>query len=495
MNEQSYIKASKLNASNKRDLEMQLLNRKSSLLPVSFSDKPTYVYYNPDNYNLESNELVKEWIRDLRINGENNQTLVHNITEHDAFVTLFVLNNLRKAGIPNFLYYYGVVNFNNSFYALTEQVFNKEYKNWPSFTDICRTQSFEIIFEFYLSILLSIYMANHKFSYTHYGLSCDDILMKPVENTSFDVEYKFRSNTVYINNTNYIPLITSQEKSYVKINIDENDKSFGYNDIGEIPFESKGIYYDKDFAITDAYSLLHSILNVTKECNTVVYKKFQHLSKFFKEDNTDFLPYHEETKNIHLGDYIAFLILNNEARVKFESSNTILRCSGVQLEVKNGPTEYYKYKNMIQLYDYYHIYKNSRIDDIDGNIIKKEIIKYENMKERINSHTIIHQIPNIQLLINNKKYIDIITKNLVELIMYYNNFERVSTSLTITQSLSSNIIPIRELYTLYKELYNDNKEYYDAIIDHFITIRNITRENKTIYNSFISYILFLESIE
>jgi hypothetical protein len=117
MDEQTYIKEARINAITKRDLEMQLVNKKTALLPVSFSGAATYISYNPDEFNLESDELVREWIRDLRINNEQKETLMHNISQHDAFITLFSLNNLRKTGIPNFLYYHGVVSFNNKYFA------------------------------------------------------------------------------------------------------------------------------------------------------------------------------------------------------------------------------------------------------------------------------------------------------------------------------------------------------------------------------------------
>ena len=496
MNEQSYIKSAKINAVNKRDIELQLINRKASLLPVTFSGTPAFISYNPDEYNMESEELVKEWIRDLRFDNEQKETLVHNITEHDAFVTMFSLNGLRKAGIPNFLYYHGVVNFGNNFFALTEQVFNKEYKNWPSFADICKTESFESIFEFYISVLLAIYNAYHSFEYTHYGLSCEDILMKPLENISFDVEYLFRKSKVYVNNKNYVPIITNQDKSYVRLNVDGIDKSFGYNNTDDIPFEFKGIYCDRGFPIRDAYSLLYSILEITKEYNPGVYNKFLEFSKFFIEGvDKEFMLYHDGTKDIHLGDFIAHLILNNIELVRFESKNVLLRCSGVQLEVKNNSADYYTYKNLIQLYDYYRIYNLDTIENIDNTILKKEVNKYEMLKNNLSEHIIIHQIPNIKTLTSNKKYIIILTENLVELIDYYNNWERLTSRISIITTLNGNKDSMKDLLEMYNSLYEEHKKYYSAVIKHFIKLKNLIREDKSIYDSLIKYVLFLESIE
>lgn len=499
MNEQSYIKASKINALSKKDLEAQLLNRKRSLLPITFSNSPTYVYYNPDDYNLESDELVNEWVRDLRINDEDRETLMHNVSGHDAFTTLFSLNNLRKAGVPNFLYYHGVVNFNDNFFALSEDVFNKEYKTWPTFTEICKKESFKTILEFYISVLLAIYTANHKFEYTHYGLTCDNIIMKPVENTNFDVEYTFRNKTVYITNKNYIPIITGQEKSYVRLNIDGTDKSFGYNNVDEIPFEFKGIYCDRGFAIADAYTLLNSILEVLKEYNMEAFEKFRELSSFFNGyvNLTDdkFLLYHNGTKDIHLGDYIAYMLLKEETIIKFESKSALLRCSGIQLEIKNNSNEYYTYKNLIQFYDYCRIYNKFVINDSENNLIKKELIKYETLKTALSLRPIIYQFPKNKSLISNKKYIDVMTSNIAELIDYYNNWERLKTSLLIIGTLSRSIEPLQDIALSYNELAVENKVYYKVIISQFIILKNLTRENKDIYNTLIKYVLFLESIE
>lgn len=496
MDEQTYIKEARINAITKRDLEMQLVNKKTALLPVSFSGTATYISYNPDEFNLESNELVREWIRDLRVNNEQKETLVHNICQHDAFITLFSLNGLRKIGIPNFLYYHGVVSFNNNFFALSEQVFNQEYKNWPTFTDICKTESFECIFEFFISILLAVYNAYHNFEYTHYDLTCDNILMKPIENISFDVEYTFRKSKLYINNKNYVPLISNQEKSYVRLNIDGFDKSFGYNNIQAIPFEVEGIYCDRGFVIRDAYSLLKSVLGITQEHNPEVYEKFSRFGAFFSDGmDRKFLPYNEGTKDIHLGDFIAHLIMNNLSLVRFESKNVLLRCAGVQLEVKNNTSEYYTYKNLIQLYDYYRIHKLKEIGTIDNTMIKKEMTKYETLKEELSEHITIHQISNAKSLIGNKKYMSILIDNLIDLIRYYNNWERLKTRMVITSHLNDSSDSMNELIELYNGLYEEHRYYYDATIKHFIRLKNLTRENKEIYDALVEYVLFLESIE
>ena len=499
-NDLEYIKASKLNADIKKDLEVKLLQKKKQLLPIIFNENRAYVCYSPEENNIESEELVKEWIRELRIDNINKEILTNNITSHDAFITLYCLNKIRKLGVPNFIYYYGVIKFDNSYFALTEQVFNKEFKTWPTFREICEKCSYEEVFEFYISILLSIYSAHKYFEYTNYGLTCDNILMKPQENVSFDVEYHFRNNRLFINNRNYVPLITNNEKSYVKMKVDNNLKSFGYNNIAEIPFESKGVYYDKGFPITDAYSLLQSILKVSQKVNNNVFEKFNKFNKFFTDNgytqiNQETIYYNKITENLHLGDYIAYLILTEENLVKFEPGKSLLRCAGLNLEVKNSFSEYYNYKNLIQFYDYYRTTNSSKNSQIDDSLIKRELSILKTLEEEITNHTIIHTIPSSSELLYNKKYIEILYENLIELINYYNNWERLKTRILIINNLSSSFEALSELSILYSTLFNENKIYYDMLISYLKDLRKILTDNSQLNNFFIDYVLFLESIE
>jgi len=499
-NEAEYIKAAKLNASIKNDLEIKLLQNKSKLLPITFNKGKAYICYSPEENNIEAEELVKEWVRDLRLDNTNKEILTNNISSHDAFITLFCLNKLRKLGVPNFIYYYGVIKVDSNYFSLTEQVFNKEYKNWPTFKDICQTSSYEVIFQFYLSILLSIYTAHKYFEYTNYCLSCDTILMKPQENISFDVEYYFRNSRLFINNKDYVPLITNNEKSYVKMKVNNNVKSFGYNNIEDIPFEFKGIYCDRDFPITDAYSLLQSIIKVTQKTNSTVCEKFKRFNKFFTDNNyiqynQETILYHKATENLHLGDYVAYLILSEESLVKFESGKSLLRCTGLNLEVKNNLSEYYNYKNLIQLYDYRRTMNVVKNFSVDESVIKREMSVLKILEDELSNHIIIHTIPKTNELLSNKKYIEILYDNLIELINYYNNWERLKTRILIVNNLSPSLESLSEISVLYSKIYNENKIYYDTLIAYLKELRKTLSENKELCNIFIDYVLFLESIE
>jgi len=250
--EETYIESSKYNAIVKQDIELKLLYQQSQSLPVFFEEQKAFVISNPNNYNLESDEIIMEWVRKLRIDGLIRETPMLKTTFHDSFVSLFSLNSLRKMGSPNFLYYYGIMTTESNVYALSEYTFNSDYKKWKTLEEVCGIQSYEVILKYYLSILLSIYQANHTCNYTHYNLKPSDILMKPVDEKEYETEYQFRGRNIYINNSHYIPLITNNHKSYINITLDGTNKSFGYNNIEDIPFEFKGIYCDRGFPITDA---------------------------------------------------------------------------------------------------------------------------------------------------------------------------------------------------------------------------------------------------
>jgi hypothetical protein len=128
-------------------------------------------------------------------------------------------------------------------------------------------------------------------------------------------------------------------------------------------------------------------------------------------------------------------------------------------------------------------------------MIKKEMIKYETLKEELSEHIAIHQIPNAKNLIGNKKYMNILIDNLIELINYYNNWERLKTRMIIVSALNNETENMNELTELYNVLYEEHRLYYEATIKHFIKLKNLTRENKEIYDALVEYVLFLESIE
>ena len=507
--EETYIEASKYNAISKRELEEKLMYQNTQKLPVFFEGKEARIIFSPNKYSLESDEIVREWIRKLRIDGLNRETTMLRTSLHDAFVCLFSLNILRRTGSPNFLYYYGVMNNGSNIYALSEYAFNRDNKKWKTFEEICQTQSYETIIKYYLSIILSIYQANHSCGYTHYGLTPADIFMKPAEEKDYETEYQFRSTNIYINNGVYIPLITNHHKSYVNISIDGNSKSFGYNNIDDIPFEFKGIYCDRGFPITDAYSLLKHIMVIVRDTNFPVYERFYELSKFFNEISRGqeyFIPYYEKSAGPTLGDFIDFIINRHSDIISYRITKPLVRCMGINLEIKPGIINYYSAKNLIQLYDLI----NFNLVDYSNDILesslrqfqklymkesyKKELQRFETIKDFLNRHVIIYEIPDDTKLLHNKKYRDVLIKNMKSMVLYINEWEKAKTYLTLLKFLSKIDTEYNTLFTYYNTTITTNQGYYNTLIGELHKVREYMQNDETINSLFLNEVLLLQNL-
>jgi acyl-homoserine lactone acylase PvdQ len=94
---------------------------------------------------------------------------------------------------------------------------------------------------YFLSLIFSLYNANTDINYANYDLNVDNIMMRDMESSIFDIEYDFGDRTIWITNYGYIPTITRFSKSYTKISVEGLQKSFGYNNLSQIPFEEKGM--------------------------------------------------------------------------------------------------------------------------------------------------------------------------------------------------------------------------------------------------------------
>jgi hypothetical protein len=508
--EETYIEASKYNAIVKKDLEFKLMHQNSQHSPVFFEDKEARIILSPNNYSLESDEIVMEWIRKLRIDGLTRETVMLKTSFHDAFVSLFSLNSLRKMGSPNFLYYYGVIATDSNTYALSEYTFNSDYKRWRTLEDICQVQSYEVILKYYLSILLTIYQANHTCSYTHYNLTPSDIFMKPVEEKEYETEYQFRGRNLYITNGHYIPLIANHHKAYVNITLDGTSKSFGYNNIDDIPFEFKGVYCDRGFPITDAYSLLKHILKILRDSSSPAYEKFKILESFFYEISRGqeyFIPFYDKGTGPTLGDFIDFIIKNNESVVNNRISKPLLRCIGCNLEIKSNIINYYSAKTLIQLYDLINFnlvdYSKDILDSSLGQFrrlymkesYKKEVHRFETLKETLNNHAIIYEIPDDTKLFQNKKYRDVLIKNMKSMIVYINEWEKAKTCIKVINFLADFDREYEALYEHYRSIMNINQGYYDTLVKQLRVVKQGIRKDKDIYNLFLDEVLLLETLE
>jgi hypothetical protein len=520
-----YIQECKENALRKKALELQLLHNKSVSLPILSSTFENYVYFSSSASSLESMELVMEWIRDIRLGLNPYKNLIHQISSHEGFVCLHALNLLRKNKNPNFIYYHGMAEVKNEkdsiFYTLSEDLFEDDDIFSISFREICEKENWETIIEYFVSLLLSLYNANKDTNFANYDLNLDNIMMRKCSNEPFDVEYEFENRNLWITNRGFVPTMTRFSKSYIKILIDNVPKSFGYNNVSQLPFESKGIYCDRGFVISDAYSLLLNILECTYNKNREAYENLKHLLLFFTKEEpnkifTDryFLPLLEKTEKFAIKDYILFIYSKYKEIIKLSPKYDILRCIGCRLEIKSKSLEYYTVKNTIQLYDliryfYEFIYEDNSY--IITNLINKSIDYYSKFYEKdnirrdiervleieecLNSHNVIFEMPEFNNILKNKYYSKILIKYLNSCIVYFNGWERLKTGIKILSYLSSSSEVFKEILDKYIEIMENNKDYYTNMYINLINIRKYFRDNIKMIEIYKTQILFLESLE
>jgi len=542
-----YIEECKENAILKKKLEIELLQTKSAFLPIETSTFENNVYLSTFPGTLESHELVMEWIRELRLGNDYKDVLIHQISSHEAFIALYAVNSLRRNKNPNFLYYHGVVEIKgeesllsikeqikkspklesiekSTYYALTEDLFTEE-ENYDmfslSFRDVCEKENWIVIVSYYISILLALSNANKDILYTNYDLNLDNIMMRNMNNPIFDVEYNFNNSNVWVTNYGYVPTITRYSKSYTKVYVENVLKSFGYNNISQIPYEPKGIYCDRGFVISDAYALLMYILECTHEKNIEAYEKIKIFHNFFSKDEPNkhfksryFVPYFDKTSNMTIERYIKYILKIYPEFVLSEPKNDVLRCIGFNLEIKSKTLDYYTIKNTIQLYDYikyYTSFVNPENESILFEIVDRGIKHYNKYYEkdnvnndidRINTiefelyqHSVLFEFPENIDIMDNPKYIRIFSEYINSCIKYFNTWERVRIGMKIMTYLEKNSELIKDMNQSYKKVIDDNEEYYLDMYRNLINIRQKFRNNLSLYKKYKNQILFLETLE
>ncbi len=551
--EEKYLQECRENAIRKKKTEIELLHTKCVSIPVESSIFENYVYFNSSPGTLESYELVMEWIRDIRLGSNYKNMLYHQISSHEGFIGLYALNSLRKNKNPNFLYFHGIVEIkgkeNNAypmspkrkeklpdspkydfddimrtqstFYTLSEDLFIDKDIFRFSLRDVCQKENWIVIMGYFLSLIFSLYNANTDINYTNYDLNVDNIMMRDMESSIFDVEYDFGDRTIWITNYGYIPTITRFSKSYTKISIEGGQKSFGYNNLSQLPFEEKGIYCDRGFVISDAYSLLMGILESTIEKNNEVYRKFSVLLSYFTQEdprrmfsNRYFLPYYNSTKDLNIYDFIQYILKVYPEFNVYKSKNDVLHCIGSSLEIKSKSIEYYTIKNTIQLYDlikYYSSFMNVDNNETIIEVINKSIGYYTKFFEKeniikdierqgniefiLNNHFYIFEVPETTELFTNKKYSGVLIEYFNHCILYFNTWERLKISIKMMKFLESSSSIFKELCEKYNEVFENNKEYYDCMYQNLNSFRSLFRRNLEIFPQYKKQILFLECLE
>jgi hypothetical protein len=521
--DEQYLIECKENAIWKKNLELEILHNHSISIPIASSEFENYVYFNPNS--LESRELVMEWVRDVRLGSNYKDMLYHQISSHEGFMGLYTLNSLRQSKNPNFLYLHGITGVkekeNTIFYALSEDLFYEEDIFSLSFRDICSKENWVSILNYYLSLLHSLSDANKKIQYSNYDLNVDNIMMRNMNSAIFDVEYIFDDKSIWVTNYGFIPTITRFSKSYCKIPIGNIPKSFGYNNISQIPFENKGIYCDRGFVITDAYSILMGILETTYKSNIEAYNKLKILHLFFFKDEPHllfkdryFLHYRENTSQLDINNYIKFIYKKFPEFLSFSPKNDVIRCIGSKLEIKSKSLDYYSVKNTIQLYDFLNYYTNM-INEYNENditdIINKGIVYYNKFYEKENGkkdynrflsiefllqqRNFIFEAPEEILIYNTKDFNEVYQSYIENCIYYFNCWERLKTGIKIYDYLKSNSDLIKSLNEKFNSMYTLNFEYYDSVYKSLIKLRTFLRKNLSLFSSYKKQILFLETLE
>jgi hypothetical protein len=513
-----YIDACKRNAIQKRELESKLIYDQSRIIPFQHKGSEVKAYIADLPSRMDDQLIIMDWIHDLRTKGitPENETLMMEVSLHDAFVTMYTLNNLRKCKIPNFLYYHGVLSIGKRMYnCLSEYTFNTDFQRWKSFYEICIREEFKVVLSYYLSVLFAIYEANHEYEYTHYNLIPENILMKPMNEKHFNVQYDFRGSRLSIENYGFVPLIINHSTSYIRFKIDDSLRSFGYNDVNKIPAENRGIYCDRGFPITDAYRLIVSILKITKEQNTDVYEKFLPLYSFFEKykslnlnEANPFLSYNRETAEIRIGDFINFILDKYPAIISKNSSNNILCCSGTHLHVKDSSFVYHVPRNFVQLFDFIEwnqIFGNQEVYEQTMNVFNSyyfkdafntEISKLDDLTERLETHEPIYQIPETFQILKNKRYLDLLISNINSMIEYYNAWESVEFNTKILKKLTEEASELEDILEKYSSLVENNKKYYESLIESLQKIKYMFLEDQNIPRDVVlRQLLFFETLQ
>lgn len=518
--ESDYIQKCLDNANHKLNLENDILYTRTLNLPLSFNKMDSVVHFSTLPGSLETYELVMDWIRDLRLNHINNENIFsESIHVHEGFVTLYALNSLRRTHNPNFLYYYGVVRNGTKLYPLSEYNFNTNNIEWIPFKYICQNQKFDVILSYYLSILFSLHNANREFRYTNYNLCIENIMMKTMSQNSFDVEYLFGDKKFFVTNHGYIPVIMKQTKSYVKVIVDGQNKSFGYNNTHDIPFETQGIYTDRGFVITDAYKLLMGILEITFVHNREVYDKFLTIYSYFSKESPEkyfgtnyFIPYYDKTSHFSLTDLINHILNLHPSMVSNESQNDVLKCVGFNLEIKSQSLEYYTAKNTIQLYDFLKFYSHrvSHMENQNNQIIekginffekyfevenlKREKVRQQKIRDILYNHDVLYEIPEDITIFDNDRYTNLFLKYIDNSIMYLNTWERTKTGIKILQYLRQGNDNFGLLFEDYSKMVEDNHLYHESLFTNLIKIRVVIRNSSKLKVKFSKVITFLETL-
>lgn len=536
VNDSDYINACYENAQKKNFMELDILYTKSKALPIMLTDFPSLICYSTLPGSLESYMYVNS----LTLNSEK---INRSVKTHEAFITLYALNSLRRLKVPNFEYYHAVIENKfdeeetcENFFVLSEFYENESFPTKTLYDILCE-DTYENILSYYVSILFALQTANEELSYTHYNLTPESIVMRYVSDKTFVCEYILNNCIYWLNLYKYVPIIINNDRAYVKVKADEYMRSFGYNDVNEIPFENKGIYTDRGFVITDAYRLLVHMLKITQKYNKIAYESLLKIYEYFSSklplenfseyisEEKDYLPYCDRTSLLSIPELLEFIFQNENSHStssllsQGNKNELALRSIGYELKLRPKNIAYYSVKNVIQLYDFLKFYANFINDEnvsLINDLIEKGVQYYIEYFEEKNIEQAIEEKNNLKRNLSivansNKKYQDFLNlnSNLLKLRKYSESF---STYINTLQNLFKDWSKIKIYYKIFNFLSYSNIEYenlfreYELMIQKYtkmyknymnslLEIRNFFRSNLDLYAIYKNQILFLETLE
>ena len=343
-----------------------------------------------------ASEKVKEWITNMRtfgapslggvamtggIEGYENLFVVKVAQKskstdliHEAFVGMARadangiggLNYLRKY-IPNFAFIYG------AFYC-SPPVIDPETK---TVLELCSKDSpttvpytiYEQIFpsvsalryisgsttNSFLSMFMQVVMATffaHSYNeYTHYDLHDQNVLMRNLSDSPFQIRYQFSDDDVYISATDVATII-----DYGMAHIKHNGKNYGTHGPGLYPF---WIMPNKSWPFHDIYKftcfLLRGAVDVGRSDIVQIlekviryFNKVDSLETILKGQFVDryALPYNDYTRKFSLAEFIVYLMtvlepfgIANVVKTQRDESQPLLTCDGLSYGVENCKTK------------------------------------------------------------------------------------------------------------------------------------------------------------
>jgi len=472
-------------------------------------------YYGMDTFQIKAPRLCQD--DSDKVSPERLDCLVH-----EAFVGLYGLNALRKKGIPNFAYVYG--GFESSPPIIhpdtkkilawgspepsNEQVFYTIFENTnytETLNESCKNDTYEVILSYFIQVILALKAANDYCHFTHYNLHTKNVILRKHITSSLDIEYSFGGKKIWIRSPRgNIATIQEFTTSYILINLDNAPKTFGYNNYEDVPFDSVGIYNDKQFVIGDAYKLLMHILGTTYLENKTAYTHLKPMFSFFSNENFEdaiksqkdtylHLPFCEKTEKLNLDDFITFVLKKYEGsgiiHKKSSSSVNVLKTSGTcfekdpsYLKITKKIDSYCIPRTTIQLYDYIKYYASLYSETKDeiylsminktAEIFEKEFTDEINVIERsrldsisntLSSRFILHEFPYNATILRKESFQEIYMEFISKCILYTNTWDRLKTGIKILEFIEKGGSMFKSLYQSYNEILAKNKQFYDAI--------------------------------